>query len=170
MNRELHLLEIPMNNLVLRSTAQTHQIFWILRFRSIEGQRHKFASLDFCWGERFLLIGLEIHEEDDRHLRCLLTPCKISFVVRLRNCGYPLRARQSGDEGLCLFVLEGGGEGIEYDGVGCGEDESVFAMGWGVEEETVLNLSVVVWDVFLDDCVFKWGDRLLDFHSICNLL
>ena len=63
-----------------------------------------------------------------------------------------------------LLVFEGGGEGVEDDGVGSREDESVLAVRGGVEEESIFYFAVVVGDIFFDDGVLERGDGLFDLH------
>jgi hypothetical protein len=126
MNGEFELLKVPLNHLVLGSTAQSNQKLGICGLCAIEGQRNELIAFDICRCERLLLASEKIHEKDDRYLGCLLAPSQIPFVLTLSYGGDAFGAGESIDEALSLFVFVGGAESVEDDGVGCWEDESVF--------------------------------------------
>lgn len=116
---------------------------------------------------------MQINQKDDGHLVRLLRPSQKSFVLALRQRGDPLGSGQRIDKALHFFVLEGGAEVIEDDGIGGGKDELIFLGVGTVEEERVFDLSVIVRDVSFADGVLERRCALLHFqtavHLFCNL-
>ena len=84
--------------------------------------------------------------------------------MTLGQCGDALGPWECTDEGLRFFVLIGGAEGVQHDGVGAWEDELVLAARARLQEERVTHLSNVVCDVLLHDGLLE--APFLYFHFV----
>lgn len=103
---EFILVEVPLDNAVLRTVGQGNQRLWIRTFIAIEGQSNVFFAFDFsCKHSLFRIIARQVDKDDDRQLFCFLRPSQIFFICRLDNARDSSASRKRMEEALRFLIF-----------------------------------------------------------------